>query len=121
MSSARCLLPNGLLMVEALSIFASQTDRVAQVFEAAQYQDQALGAAWRDRMHIRRTILRAMVQHIADQGQLAQEWTVDEAADLCYMITLPGPWRELTRELGWTREQYAEKIATLLRRTLLAD
>jgi AcrR family transcriptional regulator len=96
------------------STYSAKIDSVARVLEAAQYQDAALGAAWRDRMKRSRTAHRAIIERIAAEGQLAEGWTVDEAADLFYTITMQGPWRELTRELGWSPEQYAERMASLL-------
>ena len=108
-------------MVEVRSDYASKIDPVAQVFDVARYQDEAIAAAWRDRMEFRRVVNRTIIQRIADEGQLAEGWTVDTAADVCYSVTMPGLWRELTRELGWTPEQYAENITRLLRRSLLAE
>jgi AcrR family transcriptional regulator len=96
------------------STYSAKIDSVARVLEAAQYQDSALGAAWRDRMKRSREAHRAIIERIAAEGQLAEGWTVDEAADLFYTVTMQGPWRELTHELGWSPEQYAESMARLL-------
>ncbi len=108
-------------IVEMHSIFSPKIDSVVRVLEAAQYDDEALAAAWRNRRHGRRSVHRAIIERIADEGQLAQGWTIDTAADLSYTITMPEPWRELTRERGWTPEQYAENIAKLLRCSLIAE
>ena len=108
-------------MVEVRSDYASKIDSVTQVFDAARYQDEAIAAAWRDWMDFSRVVNRTIIQRIADEGQLAEGWTVDAAADVCYSVTMPGLWRELTRELGWTPEQYAENITRLLHRSLLAE
>ena len=107
--------------MELHSSFSAAIDSVALVFEAAQYDDEALGSAWRDRMRFRHQVHRDLVKRIADHGDLADEWTTDTAADLFYAITLPGPWRELTRELGWTADEYVEGMTTLLHRALLAQ
>jgi len=107
--------------VELHSTYSAKVDSVAQVLEAAQYRDRALGAAWRDRMDRSRTAHRAIIQRIADEGQLDDGWTVDAAADLFYVVTMQGAWRELTRELGWTPEVYAENVSKLFRRSLLAE
>lgn len=96
------------------STYSAKIDSVARVLEAAQYQDAALGAAWRDRMNRSRAAHRAIIERIAAEGRLADGWTVDEAADLFYTVTMQGPWRELTRELGWSPEQYAERMTKLL-------
>jgi hypothetical protein len=39
--------------------------------------------------------------------------------DLIYVITMPGAWRELTRELGWTAEQYTQHLTRLVQSALL--
>lgn len=96
------------------STYSAKIDSVARVLEAAQYQDAALGAAWRDRMKRSRAAHRAIIERIAAEGQLAEGWTVDEAADLFYTVTMQGPWRELTHELGWSPEQYAERMTRLI-------
>jgi len=108
-------------MVQTLSLFAPKIDPVAQVLEAAQYQDEAVGGAWRNRMAGRRALNQAIFQRIADEGHLAEGWTVEAAAGLSYTLTMPGPWRELTRGLGWSPQQYAENVTKLLRRSLLTD
>ena len=117
--------PTGLEMlertVELYTVLAPRIDRVAQVLEAAQYEDPAVAAAWRNRLNTRQAVHRKIVQRISDEGQLADGWTVDAAAGLFYAITLPGPWRELTRELGWTSDDYGEHIIRLLRRGLSVD
>jgi AcrR family transcriptional regulator len=107
--------------VELHSTYTSKIDSVAQVLDAAQYEDKALAAAWRNRMDGRRAAHRAIIQRIADEGHLAEGWTVDTAADLFYTVTMPGPWRELTRELGWTAQQYSESMTRLLRCSLVAE
>jgi AcrR family transcriptional regulator len=107
--------------VELHSTYTAKIDSVAQVLETAQYHDDDLGAAWRNRMDASRAAHRAIIQRIADEGRLAEGWTVGTAADLFYTITMNGPWRELIRELGWTPEQYAESVNRLLRRSLLTE
>ncbi|HYJ24450.1 MAG TPA: TetR/AcrR family transcriptional regulator [Acidimicrobiia bacterium] len=117
--------PTGAEMLERAvklhSTYTSKIDSVAQVLEAAQYQDEELGAAWRDRMDASRVAHRAIIQRVADEGKLADGWTVDNAGDLFYTVTMNGPWRELTRELGWTPEQYAENLTRMLRRSFLTE
>lgn len=105
--------------LEVHADFSAAIDNVAVILEAAQYEDEALGAAWRDRMRFRHQLHRQFAQRLADLGELDESWTVERAGDLFYAVTLVGPWRELTRELGWSRRQYIEATATLLKRSLL--
>ncbi|MEP7281028.1 MAG: TetR/AcrR family transcriptional regulator [Rubrivivax sp.] len=100
--------------------FSASVDPVALMLEAAQYEDEALGAAWRDRMHLRHQVHRRIVQRIAELGELSGEWSADIAADLLYAMTLPAPWRELTRELGWGDSQYVDAMSALISKALLS-
>ncbi len=102
------------------SSFSAAIDPVASILETAQYDDEALGAAWRDRMRFRHQVHLRIVQRIAELGELAPEQPAEAAADLLYAMTLPGPWRELTRELGWSQRQYAEVMSWLFGKALLA-
>lgn len=101
------------------SSFSAQIDAVAQVMEAGQYRDEALRTAWRDRMRFRRRTHAAIVQRLADLGELDPEWDIAVAADLFYALTLPAVWREVTRELGWTQKKYVQQFSVFLERALL--
>ena len=105
--------------IETMSWYTAKIDRVTQVLETSQYQDEALAAAWRDRMGRRQMHIRSIVERIAAAGHLAEGWSVEAVVDLIYVVTMPGPWRELTRELGWTGEQYTQNLTRLIRSALL--
>jgi hypothetical protein len=102
-----------------MSWYTAKIDRVTQVLESSQYQDEALATAWRNRMGRRQLHIRSIVERIAAEGRLAAGWSVDAAVDLIYVITMPGAWRELTRELGWTPEQYTQHLTRLVQSALL--
>ncbi len=105
--------------VEALSWYTGKIDRLTQILEWGQYEDQALAAGWRNRMNRRRELILGVAERIAEEGRLDEGWTTAEAADLIYAITMPGPWRELTREVGWSEQEYAERVWRLLESSLL--
>jgi AcrR family transcriptional regulator len=105
--------------IQTMSWYTAKIDRVTQVLESSQYQDEALAAAWRNRMGRRQQHIRSIVERIAAEGQLAEGWSVNAAVDLIYVITMPGAWRELTRELGWTAEQYSQHLTRLIQAALL--
>ena len=107
--------------IETMSWYTAKIDRVTQVLENSQYQDEALAAAWRDRMGRRQMHIRSIVERIAAAGHLAEGWSVEAAVELLYVVTMPGPWRELTRELGWTAEQYTHNLTRLVRSALLTE
>lgn len=110
------------LLEEAMRLnttFWSQVLPIAQVLEAAQHDDEALGAAWRDRMQYRQQTFRAMAEALAERDELDHTWTVDEAAATLYAVGHFDTWRELVLELDWTHDQYVEAMTRLLSRALL--
>jgi len=107
--------------IQTMGWYTAKIDRVTQVLESSQYQDKALAAAWRDRMGRRQQHIRSILERIAAEGRLDERWSVDTAVELLYVVTMPGPWRELTRELGWTAEQYTQNLTRLVQSALLTE
>lgn len=99
--------------------FSAAIDGVARVLDGAQYVDADLGNAWRDRMRYRRGAHRAIVERIAELGELDDSWSIDGATDTFHAVTLPAVWREVSRELGWSSDEYVSRFSLLLRRGLL--
>lgn len=107
--------------VEAMGWYTAKIDRLTQVMESSQHTDADIAAAWRNRMNRRQGMLLSVVERIAAEGRLAAGWTATEAAALAYVVTMPGPWRELTAEFGWSPKEYSERIWRLLEASLLSD
>lgn len=106
--------------VETMSWYTAKIDSVSRILELAAESDDALAAAWRDRMTGRRGHVRRIAERLATEGQLVDGWTVEAAAHLIFTVTLPGTWRVLTSVVGWSKERYADEITGLLERSLLA-
>ncbi|MGI8658126.1 MAG: TetR/AcrR family transcriptional regulator [Candidatus Limnocylindria bacterium] len=106
--------------IETMSWYTARIDRVTEVLEGGKRTDPALAAAWRNRMDRRREHLHAILGRIRTEGHLAGGWSVDEAVALVHAITMPAPWRELMREIGWTAEQYTANVTRLVGRSILA-
>jgi AcrR family transcriptional regulator len=64
---------------------------------------------------------RGIVQRLAEEGVLAEPWTVDTAADLLWSFMFPEALERLTVERGWTDERFGDLLAVLLHRTLVAE
>ena len=115
--------PDGAALLEAAmrlnTTFWAQVLPVAHVLEASQYDDPALGAAWRDRMRFRQVTFRGMVETLAERRELAEDWTIDDAAATLYAVAHFDTWRELVNELGWSDDRYVASMTRLLRRALL--
>jgi AcrR family transcriptional regulator len=105
--------------VQTMSWYTAKIDSVSRILELAAESDEALAAVWNDRMTGRRGHVRRIADRIAAEGQLADGWTAEAAADLIFTVTLPGPWRVLTSVAGWSKQRYAREITRLLERSLL--
>jgi AcrR family transcriptional regulator len=106
--------------VQTMSWYTAKIDSVSRILELAAETDKALAATWKDRMTGRRGHVRRIAERIASEGQLADGWSAEAAANLIFTVTLPGPWRVLTSVVGWSEERYADEITRLLERSLLA-
>ena len=117
--------PNGAALLEAAmrlnTTFFSQVFPIAQVLEAAQHDDEALGAAWRDRMNHRQATFRTLIETIVERGELADDWSVDDAASMLYAVAHFDTWRELIIELKWSDDHYVQAMSRLLQRALLRN
>src|SRR5262245_55113939 len=83
--------------------------------------DAAAADAWNDRMASFYQGCLSIVRCLADEGTLAAGWTVEEAADYFWSTVSVTVWEQLTRERGWTQEQYAERLSWILKRVLLQE
>lgn len=106
-------------MVELNAIYTPRIDPLASALEAVAALDEDFATAWRNRMSSRLGFMRVIVERLEAEGDLAKGWTIDDATSLLHATLLPGAWRELTQELGWTADQYIEHITRLVRRAFL--
>ena len=106
--------------VQTMSWYTAKIESVSRILELAAESDEALAATWKDRMTGRRGHVRRIADRIAAEGQLADGWTAEAAADLIFTVTLPGPWRVMTSIAGWSEKRYAHEITRLLEQSLLA-
>jgi len=115
--------PDGASLLEAAmrlnTTFWAKVFPIAQVLEAAQHDDEALGAAWRDRMRFRHATFRAMIEALSERGELDEEWSIDAASATLYAVAHFDTWRELVIELDWSDDLYIASMSRLLRRALL--
>jgi AcrR family transcriptional regulator len=94
---------------------------VAVVLNRSKGEDNALHAAWRDRMAYRRSTFRRIADDLRGRGELAEAWKPEDAADVLFSITHFDSWSELTQELGWTDDRYVEAMTRLLTAALLRN
>jgi AcrR family transcriptional regulator len=60
---------------------------------------------------------RRLMRWLADEGQLAQPWTVDTAADMMYGLMSFDLLERMLEDRRWSRRRYGEHLAVLFRST----
>lgn len=96
-------------LIEVLATLNGHVDRISSLFEEAQHLDEAFGRDWRNRVRGTRDYIRATVERVAADHGLSQGWDVENATDLVFAVTSLGTWRELTRDLGWSHQQFVHR------------
>jgi hypothetical protein len=82
--------------------------------------DPDLAAQWRTNEGQRRTAYRALAQILADRGTLKPGLTVEEAAELAFLIESVENYFLATATLGWSPARWQRTMISLLATTLLA-
>ena len=105
--------------VEMWGNYIPEIHGVGKALMAVRETDEAANAAWNDRMTAVRTKCRETIEALDRDRMLTSEWTNDEAVDLLWSVVSVQSWEHLTRECGWSIEQYVRSMKKLLKRTLL--
>lgn len=109
-------------MAEFLGLLNERLDTIGWVLEEAQHLDEAFGEDWRNRVIGLRAVIEGnVIGRLSAEGSLRPGWSNTDATDLFLAVTTLGAWRELTRELGWTAQQYIANVTRLLKTSLLDD
>lgn len=94
--------------------------QVARVFLMGRYDDEALRAAWHERMESRRNLYHTVVERLQEEGVLASEWDVESATDFLWALTSWQLWEQLVIDRGWLKDEYLDHLRTAMRQTLVA-
>ena len=94
---------------------------IARAMLLAKDADEAVAAAWDDRMGSVRGGCREIVEALDRDGTLAPEWSPDEAVDLLWTLLSIRNWEDLTSDCGWSTGQYVERLQRLAKQTLVRE
>lgn len=95
--------------------------RGARLLMKGRYRDEALQAAWEDRMESRRRACRRLVRWLKDEGQLAPDWDLEGAVDLLWAATSIQVWESLVHGRGYSPEKYVAHTSRLIHGGLLGS
>lgn len=107
--------------VEFWGNYIPQIYGIARAMLAARDADEAVAAAWDDRMGAVYEACRNTIERLDQEGTLAPGWTLDEAADLLWTMLSIRNWESLTMERGWSTSQYVDRMQDLTRRVFVRE
>jgi len=94
---------------------------IARALLAARESDQAVAAAWDDRMRVVQEACRDIVGRLQRDGMLAPGWSPEEAGEMLWSLLSIGNWENLTLERGWDVSLYVTRMQELTRRAFVRD
>jgi AcrR family transcriptional regulator len=106
--------------VEAWLAHLPEIYPVAVLLSAASVTDADADAVFKDRMMgSLHAGYRQILKQLARAGHLADGWTVDRAADLCWSLTHIEAWRQLVVERGWSPAAFLVNRQALIARIII--
>jgi len=107
--------------VEFWGNYIPEIHGIARAMLAAREADEAVAAAWDDRMRVVQEACRDIVGRLRRDGMLAPGWSEEEAGDLLWAMLSIGNWENLTLERGWSVDQYVEVLQELTKRAFVEE
>jgi AcrR family transcriptional regulator len=115
--------PDGLTALDAwVRLEATYHARILDVARAIERirRDDPDAEPWARRVAAYQQRLCQGVAHkLADEHRLASGWTAGTAADMLWALMSTEPLERLLRDRGWSRADYAQRVALLLRSTFV--
>jgi AcrR family transcriptional regulator len=107
------------MFVEFWGNYIPEIYGIARALMAARETDEAVAAAWEDRMDMVHEACRNIVERLHRDGMLAPGWSVEEAADLLWAMLSIRNWENLTLERGWPTSRYVARMQELTKRAFV--
>jgi AcrR family transcriptional regulator len=101
--------------------FTPRIMAVAQALERVRRDDPDVAAHRALVARGRHADCRRLVTWLADEGRLADRWTLDEATDMLMALSSLNVVETLLTDRRWSRRRFVEHLSALLRATFVAD
>jgi AcrR family transcriptional regulator len=102
--------------VEFWGNYVPEIHGIARALLSARENDEAVAAAWDDRMGVVYEACRDIAERLHGDGMLASGWSLDEAADVLWTMLSIRSWESLVLERGWPMSRYVGRMQELTRR-----
>ncbi|VAV86364.1 Transcriptional regulator, AcrR family [hydrothermal vent metagenome] len=96
--------------IDAWGNYIPEIYGVAKALLAARESDPAAAEAWDDRMHTVRAECEAAVTALSQDGRLSPDFTIERATDTLWTLLSVRNWEQLTRDCGWSQEDYIKNM-----------
>lgn len=80
-----------------------------------------MAGSWRPGFEAWHGCCRELMQRLADEGRLAEPWTVSTAAEMLLALMRDEFVETLAVERAWPSQQFTMLLATLFRRTFVSE
>lgn len=94
---------------------------IARALLAMRATDAEAAKAWADRMAAMREGCTAAIEMLSAEGRLHHRWDVDSARDMLWAMLSFETWDTLTRDCGWSGEDYIARMQLAARRSFVND
>ena len=94
---------------------------IARAMLAARETDEAVAAAWDDRMRVVQEACNDIVGRLERDGMLAPGWSLGEAGEMLWTMLSIGNWENLTLERGWPVSLYVARMKELTIRAFVRE
>jgi AcrR family transcriptional regulator len=105
--------------VEFWGNYVPEIHGIARALLSARENDEAVAAAWDDRMGVVYEACRDIVERLHRDGMLASGWSLDEAADVLWTMLSIRNWESLVLEREWSVRRYVGRMQELTRRAFV--
>src|ERR687889_2246995 len=107
--------------IEFWGNYVPEIHGIARALMAARETDEAVAAAWDDRMGVVYEACRNIIERLHCAETLAPGWPSNETADLLWTMLSIRNWESLTIERGWSTSRYVGLMQQLTKRTFVRE
>ena len=105
--------------VEFWGNYIPEIHGIARALLAARETDEAVAAAWDDRMRVVQEACNDIVGRLQRDGVLAPGWSVEEAGQMLWSLLSISTWENLTLERRWPVSLYVARMKELTKRAFV--
>ncbi|MFW6184597.1 MAG: TetR/AcrR family transcriptional regulator [Chloroflexota bacterium] len=108
-------------LVSLNAVYNPRIYPIVKALMSNRYADEAIAAAWDDRMQSRWDACQGLILRLKEEGILRVDDDLDRATDLLWTLTSHQVWEQLVIDQGWPAARYEEYLSAVLQQTFVVD